>query len=77
MFQFPDSGTLRVAHTLGDVYTTEGLDLEEVGLAHTMENLFYTIPLKCKAALGPHPTDEQSFERWSNLGMIDQLWWML
>ena len=42
-----------------------------------MENLFYTIPLKCKVALGAHPTDEASFERWSNLDMIDCLWWML
>ena len=69
--------TLRVARTLGDIYTTEGLDLEEVGLSHTMENLLYTIPLKCEAALGVHPTDEASFERWSNLDMIDRLWWML
>ena len=37
-------GPLRVARTLGDVYATEGLDLEEVGLAHTMEYLLYTIP---------------------------------
>ena len=70
-------GTLRVAKTLGDVYATEGMDLEEVGLAHTMENLLYTIPLKCKAALGEHPTNEASFERWSNLDMVDRLWWML
>ena len=70
-------GALRVAWTLGDVYTTEGLDLEEVGLAHTMESLLYTIPLKCEVALGVHPTDEASFERWSNLDMIDHLWWML
>ena len=70
-------GTLRVARTLGDVYTTEGLDLEEVSLAHTMENLLYTIPLKCEAALGKHPTDEALFERWSNLDMVDRLWWML
>ena len=68
---------LRVARTLGDNYTTEGLDLEEVGLAHTMENLLYTIPLKCEAALGEHTTDEASFERWSNLDMVDRLWWML
>ena len=34
---------LRVARTLGDDYATEGMDLEEVGLAHTMENLLYTI----------------------------------
>ena len=33
---------LRVARTLGDDYATEGMDLEEVGLAHTMENLLYT-----------------------------------
>ena len=59
---------------LGDVYATKGLDLKEVGLAHTMENLLYTVPLKCEAALGVHPTDEQSFERWSNLDMINQLW---
>ena len=70
-------GALRVARTLRDVYTTEGLDLEEVGLAHTMENLLYTIPLKCEAALGECPTDEASFERWSNLDMVDRLWWML
>ena len=70
-------GTLRVARTLGDVYATEGLDLEEVGLTHTMEGLLYTIPLKCEAALGAHPTDKASFERWSNLDMIDHLWWML
>ena len=70
-------GALRVARTLGDVYATEGMDLEEVGLAHTMENLLYTIPLKCEAALGEHPTDEASFERWSNLDMVDRLWWML
>ena len=37
----------------------------------------YTIPLKCEAALGEHPTDEASFERWSNLDMVDRLWWML
>src|ERR1700753_3406634 len=70
-------GALRVARTLGDKYATEGMDLEEVGLAHTMENLLYTIPLKCEVALGEHPTDEASFERWSNLDMIDHLWWML
>ena len=69
--------TLRVARTLGDAYATEGLDLEEVGLAHTMESLLYTIPLKCEAALGVHLTDGQSYERWSNLDMIDCLWWML
>ena len=68
---------LLVARTLGDVYATEGLDLEEVGLSHTMENLLYTISLKCEAALGEHPTDEASFKRWSNLDMIDHLWWML
>ena len=68
---------LRVARTLGDDYTTEGMDLEEVGLAHTMENLLYTIPQKCEAALGEHPTDVASFERWSNLDMVDRLWWML
>ena len=68
---------LRVARTLGDEYATEGMDLEEVGLAHTMENLLYTIPQKCEAALGAHPTDVASFERWSNLDMIDRLWWML
>ena len=68
---------LRVTRTLGDVYTTEGLDLEEVGLSHTMESLLYTIPLKCEAALGVHPTDEASYERWCNLDMIDRLWWML
>ena len=68
---------LRVARTLGDEYATEGMDLEEVSLAHTMENLLYTIPLKCEAALGEHPTDEASFERWSNLDMVDRLWWML
>ena len=28
-------------------------------------------------ALGVHPTDEASYERWSNLDMIDHLWWML
>ena len=67
-------GAFRVAQTLGDVYATEGLDLEEVSLAHTMENLLYTIPLKCEAALGVHPTDKASFERWSNLDMIDRLW---
>ena len=70
-------GALRVARTLGDTYATEGMDLEEVGLAHTMENLLYTIPQKCEAALGEHPTDIASFERWSNLDMIDRLWWML
>ena len=70
-------GTLRVARTLGDNYATEGMDLEEVGLAHTMENLLYTIPQKCEAALGEHPTDVASFERWSNLDMVDRLWWML
>ena len=70
-------GALRVARTLGDNYATEGLDLEEVGLAHTMENLLYTIPQKCEAALGEHPTDVASFERWSNLDMVDRLWWML
>ena len=70
-------GALRVARTLGDVYATEGMDLEEVGLVHTMENLLYTIPQKCEAALGEHPTDIASFERWSNLDMIDRLWWML
>ena len=69
--------TLRVARTLGDVYTTEGLNLEEVGLSHTMENPLYTIPLKCEAALGVHPTNEASYERWCNLDMIDRLWWML
>ena len=68
---------MRVARTLRDEYATEGMDLEEVGLAHTMENLLYTIPLKCEAALGEHPTDETSFERWSNLDMVDRLWWML
>ena len=68
---------LRVARTLGDNYATEGMDLEEVGLAHTMENLLYTIPQKCEAALGEHPTDIALFERWSNLDMIDRLWWML
>ena len=68
---------LRVARTLGDTYATEGMDLEEVSLAHTMESLLYTIPLKCKAALGEHPTDTASFERWSNLDMVDCLWWML
>ena len=68
---------LRVARTLGDDYATEGMDLEEVGLAHTMENLLYTIPQKCEAALGEHPTDVASFERWSNLDMVDCLWWML
>ena len=67
---------LRVARTL-DEYATEGMDLEEVGLAHTMENLLYTIPQKCEAALGDHPTDIASFERWSNLDMVDRLWWML
>ena len=70
-------GALRVARTLGDNYATEGMDLEEVGLAHMMENLLYTIPLKCEAALGDHPTDQASFERWSNLDMVDCLWWML
>ena len=60
-----------------DDYATEGMDLEEVGLAHTMENLLYTISQKCEAALGEHPTDAASFERWSNLDMIDRLWWML
>ena len=69
--------TLRVARTLGDDYATEGMDLEEVGLAHMMENLLYTIPPKCEAALGDHPTDAASFERWLNLDMIDRLWWML
>ena len=59
---------LRVARTLGDDYATEGMDLEEVGLAHTMENLLYTIPQKCEAALGEHPTDVALFERWSNTG---------
>ena len=68
---------LRVARTLGDDYATEGMDLEEVGLAHTMENLLYTIPQKYEAALGEHLTDVASFERWSNLDMIDRLWWML
>ena len=68
---------LRVARTLGDNYATEGLDLEEVGLAHTMELLLYTIPQKCEAALGENPTDPASLERWSNLDMIDRLWWML
>ena len=68
---------LRVARTLGDDYATEGMDLEEVGLAHTMENLLYTIPQKCEAALGEHPTDVASFKRWSNLDMVDRLWWML
>ena len=66
-------GALRVARTLGDHYATEGMDLEEVGLAHTMENLLYTIPQKCEAALGEHPTDVASFERWSNLDMVDCL----
>ena len=70
-------GALGVARTLGNIYATEGLDLEEVGLAHTMENLLYTIPLKCEAALGERPTDEALFKRWSNLDMIDCLWWML
>ena len=70
-------GALRVARTLGDDYATEGMDLEEVGLAHTMENLLYTIPQKCEASLGEHPTDVASFERWSNLDMVDRLWWML
>ena len=68
---------LRVARTLEDEYATEGMDLEEVGLAHTMENLLFTIPQKCEAALGEHPTNEASFERWSNLDMVDRLWWML
>ena len=68
---------LRVARTLEDVYATEGLDLEEVGLSHTMESLLFTIPLKCKAALGAHPTDGASYERWCNLDMVDCLWWML
>ena len=66
-----------MARTLGDEYATEGMELEEVGLAHTMENLLYTIPQKCEAALGNHPTDAASFERRSNLDMIDRLWWML
>ena len=70
-------GALRVARTLGDEYAAEGMDLEEVSLAHTMENLLYTIPQKCEAALGEHPTDIASFERWSNLDMVDRLWWML
>ena len=70
-------GALRVARTLGDEYATEGMDLEEVGLAHTMENLLYTIPQKCEAALGEHPTDVASFKKWSNLDMVDRLWWML
>ena len=70
-------GALRVARTLRNMYATEGLNLEEVSLAHTMENLLYTISLKCEAALGAHPTNEASFERWSNLDMIDHLWWML
>ena len=70
-------GALRVARTLGDDYATEGMDLEEVGLAHTMENLLYSISLKCEAALGEHLTDQASFERWSNLDMVDRLWWML
>ena len=68
---------LRVARTLGDNYATEGMTLEEVGLAHTMERLLYTIPQKCEAALGEHTTDTASFERWSNLDMVDRLWWML
>ena len=68
---------LRVTRTLGEVYATEGLDLEEVGLSHTMESLLYTIPLKCEAALGVHPTDEALYERWCNLDMVDRLWWML
>ena len=68
---------LRVARTLGNDYATEGMDLEEVGLAHTMENLLYTVPQKCEAALGDHVTDIASFERWSNLDMVDRLWWML
>ena len=70
-------GALRVARTLADDYATEGMDLEEVGLAHTMERLLYTIPQKCEAALGEHPTDAASYERWSNLDMVDRLWWML
>ena len=37
---------LRVARTLEDEYATEGMDLEEVSLAHTMETLLYTIPQK-------------------------------
>ena len=68
---------LRVARALGDDYATEGMDLEEVSLAHMMENLLYTIPQKYEAALGEHPTDVASFERWSNLDMVDRLWWML
>ena len=68
---------LRVARTLGENYASEGMTLEEVGLAHTMENLLYTIPQKCEAALGEHPTDVASFKRWSNLDMVDHLWWML
>ena len=68
---------LRVARTLGDVYTTEGLDLEEVGLSHTMESLLYTISLKYEAALGAHPTNGASYKRWCNLDMVDRLWWML
>ena len=55
---------LRVARTLGDNYATEGMDLEEVGLAHTMENLLYTIPQKCEAALGEHPTDTGGEGAW-------------
>ena len=43
-------GALRVARTLRDMYATEGLDLEEVGLAHTMESLLYIIPQKWEAA---------------------------
>ena len=35
-------GALRVARTLGDNYAMEDMDLEEVGLAHMMENLLYT-----------------------------------
>ena len=68
---------LRVARTLGDVYATEGLDLEEVSLSHTMVSLLYTIPLKCEAALGVHPSDEALYERWCNLDIVDCLWWML
>ena len=68
VFRHPDlpafyCGTLRVARTLRNMYTTEGLDLEEVGLAHTMESLLYTIPLKCEADLGAHLTNEQLFEQ--------------
>ena len=68
---------LRVARTLEEEYATEGMDLEEVGLSHTMERLLYTIPQKCEAALGDHVTDPASVERWSNLDMVDRLWWML